>query len=156
MPQVTQPLAVTGAVILVDQFSRGTQLLGTAFLISPDVFMTARHVLEPSVRGYGERISVVFAEPQVDVNPVKATWLHPKYDVGLGRLSAARVNFDVYDIIWFEPKADSDVMAFDFSETSAKSQQPDGALGFELAPTFQKGAYTSDVRRPFRLSRSDT
>lgn len=141
MPQVTDPLCVTGAVVLKPEGSDviATEFLGTAFLISFDILMTARHVLEPVSIPDGLRLAVVFTEPKLVLVDLAEIWLHPRYDIGFARLATARLDYDVFDVTWFDPFAESDVMAFDFSATLAKSMQPDGSLRFELIANFQKG-----------------
>ena len=142
MPLPSSPTTVIAPVISV---TTGTnvahELWGTAFLVGPHLFMSARHVFGVEVPE-GQTLSVVlFSDEGLDPIPVPVTYVYtdPGYDIAI-----ARVEYWPRDDSFSLAPDDrltmnTNILTIEYSEPGRQVPLEDGGTAMGIGPNWHKG-----------------
>lgn len=117
----------------------GHAFLGTGFMVAPDLFMTARHVLDGLSPAEDSTIAAVFLADGIQPLAVDQTWLDPTYDIAVGRVVGRDPSDGWLRLIAHLGPADADIHTIEFSPTTDFAGDAGSEPRIDLAHNFRKG-----------------
>lgn len=153
MPLPTSPTRVIVPIVTVTEGTiMAHELWGTAFMVGPNIIMSARHVLDVEVPE-GQVLAALVLADEIETVPLTDLYLDPTYDIALAKVPTWPLD-EYLEITPDDTIAyNAGVLCVEYSPTEMNAPMPDGRSAMHLSANHHQGHLVRDYMSDFGHSR---